>query len=175
MGGYSIEGSRQWTYFGISRLAGIWTEAEYGVSLTPSWEIGIQAGWAKSGLAYKGQRLGHINMIPTALFARYRFFPKDRVVPFLFAGAGYSFNMAGKDTVDFDVNNHWLWRVGAGADFFLTRSIALRVDGRYQGTETQFSSGTFEHTIDLGAFVGTVGLVYVLVEVIFFHCGLHAR
>ena len=138
---------------------GIWTEAEYGVSLTPSWEVGLQAGWARSGLAYKGQRLGHINMIPSAVFVRYRFFPNDRVVPFLFAGAGYSFNIASKDTVDFDVKNHWLWRAGAGVDFFLTRSFALRVDGRYQGTESTFSSGNFKHTIDLGAFVSTIGFV----------------
>jgi outer membrane protein W len=138
---------------------GIWTEAEYGLSLTPSWEVGIQAGWGRSGISHKGQRLGHINMFPAAVFVRYRFLPKEKIVPFLFAGAGYSFNSASRDTVNFDVENHWLWRAGAGVDFFLTRSFVLRVDGRYQGTECDFLSGTVKHTIDLGAFVGTVGFV----------------
>jgi len=138
---------------------GIWTEAEYAVTLTPSWEIGIQAGWARSGISHKGQRLGHINMFPAAVFVRYRLLPREKIVPFLFGGAGYSFNRASKDTMDFDVENHWLWRAGAGVDFFLTRSFVLRVDGRYQGTESDFTSGTVKHTIDLGGFVGTLGLV----------------
>jgi opacity protein-like surface antigen len=138
---------------------GMWTEAEYALSLTPSWEVGVQAGWGRSGISHKGQRLGHITMFPAAVFVRYRFFTKEKIVPFLFGGAGYSFNSSNKDTVDFDVDNQWLWRAGAGVDFFLTRSFVLRVDGRYQGTETLFSSGSFRHTIDLGAFVGTVGFV----------------
>jgi hypothetical protein len=139
---------------------GLWTEGEFGVVLTKALEVCLQAGWTRSGVHVKGLRLGHLDTIPAALAVRYRLFPRDNIVPFLFAGAGYSFNYGTKDNVDFDATDGWLWRAGLGTDFFLTPSWVIRVEGKYQGTRAELSSGTVRHTVNLGSFVATIGFAW---------------
>lgn len=97
---------------------GIWTEAEWGLALTRSWEASLQLGWGRTGLSFQGQRVGHLKMFPVSLALRYRLFPEDNVVPFFWGSLGYSFNQEDEDEIKFDVANHFLWRIGAGADFF---------------------------------------------------------
>jgi len=142
----------------LSVANGFMTEAEIAALLTPEWEIGLRAGWGEAGLAYQGDRIGRVRMVPVGATLRYRLFPEDNIVPFGLLAAGRSFQSTTEEELDFSVEDNWFWQAGGGMDVFLTPAWVIRLEGSYLRNETEVAAGTIEHDVDLGAFVTTMGI-----------------
>lgn len=101
----------------------------YEYYVTPRWSLRTGFGW--SDPTFKGRTVDSLRQLPLRLDANYNW-ERGRWHPFIGTGAGAYFvqfrnngNTLGETETKFGLN------AGAGIEYFLNRSVAMKGEGRY--------------------------------------------
>jgi outer membrane protein len=124
----------------------------------------------KLDVEISGSKVFEASLTDISLGVQYRFFPENRLVPYLGVGAdiikGELTNLAGsKYNMDLTGGGH----VSAGLDYFINRGIALNADfrGVYTAKGDIKDGDVWVGEYDPMSFIGTVGIRFFLPENVF--------
>jgi len=146
MGGYALPSEEG--YGGTSTLG-----FSLAYRMTPNLAVEVSGLRFQSQLegSSEGLSRGKLTMFPLSLNLKGSYSVNDRFSPYAIVGIGYFFNsfalcdciQAEWDPVGFDVReeveNSWIFLVGAGLDYFLTQNLSVNLDIRYCMSKTKGS------------------------------------